>query len=891
MVPFQAPGLSLNPDSSGGLALPEAPPLDLKTPMRRCPSCGFNDEATVVVCVRCGYDHRAGRRLEDAHEAGAVSTRERVLGGTEEELYNLSRLAWISMLTPLGIGLAPFVFVRSLRCERKLGAMGELEVPLAQQVRVMATAGAVLWAAIGLFVAVTLSRGKGQDKVADAVTCRERLERVGRSLRAKAGDKPFPLKGTFPDALRALVGEGKGQLAASDLRCPQSRDLFRYHARERETLTPTTAADYVILWDQEPHPDEKGRRSFRALRFDGTVEVLNGKKPLDAALARKPFAGAPSSSGSAAQGGPSDGATSTASLPEGDEAWQRQEQRFMAFAKECDEIDPDLRNTELRVERDHFFERVGVPPQDLLPLLAKRKSLDVRRAAARMLTRAQLSDVFRRNLAKRLARDADQPTRFAAALTLRRIGQAEWLALMLDVYWQADEKLRPLAEQVLGEAAIVSKAATTEVLRAAAQLRRRMSISGDNAVVRLPPQAQANAVELLTDSSVQREARAVLYSAGPKALELLRRKLTSTNTKLRVEVFAVLDELQVSNTIKLPDYLALVEKEMDGGLQGRALRRLRDKRPPVPPELTTWVLETLRGGKASEQVKDVCRRVLAKVGRRDGVSSPEEQDEGLKLMIRDLTRPGDHDALVKELGASVRLTNVRIDRRILSAWPRIRQPQTRSRLVSLMLPRPQDESLQVILKAIEDDDQDVRTTALDVLWQAKAPRSEDFRRDAARVLAKRLKKERAPQARRTLLNLATGRYFCSKLDENDNNPTHSCSPQLLRALLGLSREKDESALRCLGTHPSRAVLDGLVDLLGRTKDDNYKSSVMSEIRNMSGVGIYSLDPKEWRREIGARQDRIKTRLKDRVRAEWRRELEVRKRAIKRREQLRKKQAG
>ena len=93
VIPFRDPGEEDgDADDLLSLAPPEPPPLEIRDPLRRCPSCGFQDEASVLVCVRCGYDFRTGRRLEDAHERSERSDRLRVADDASHELERLSGL-------------------------------------------------------------------------------------------------------------------------------------------------------------------------------------------------------------------------------------------------------------------------------------------------------------------------------------------------------------------------------------------------------------------------------------------------------------------------------------------------------------------------------------------------------------------------------------------------------------------------------------------------------------------------------------------------------------------------------------------------------------------------------------------------------------------------------
>lgn len=261
-VPFRTPG-AMSDDE--GLGLVGGAPLDLQAPLRRCPCCGFQDDADIVLCVRCGYDWRVGRRIEDAHEAGERSDRLRAVASADASLADLGRLAWVA-LSPLGLLLGPYVFARSLAMERRLRALGrDLDtLQHAQQVRVMAGAGSAAWLLVALFFAAfALREGRGGD-AALAVACEARLERIGRVVRGRLGARPWPgPERPFHEALWALSEGSRAPLAPSDLRCPLADDLYPYVGRATEELTPQVDPGYLVLWDREAHADALGRPSFR----------------------------------------------------------------------------------------------------------------------------------------------------------------------------------------------------------------------------------------------------------------------------------------------------------------------------------------------------------------------------------------------------------------------------------------------------------------------------------------------------------------------------------------------------------------------------------------------------------------------------------------------------
>ena len=840
----------------GGMVIPfrtpddpaPSPALDLAAPTRRCPSCGFADDATVVVCVRCGYDHRTGTRLSDPHEAAQESARLSLERSTQDEAAALTRLGLLS-LTPAGLLLGPYVLLRTTSLRSDLlskPAQGRLGAA-----RVQALGGFIVWAAALLGVFALLSQREERALVHDSTICQNRLVRAGAVARSQLE------RGAWPNPARHLrraledVAESDPRLAPSDLRCPIGDGLYSYRARDAEELTSGVDPGYLLLWDQEPHADAAGARTWRALRFDGQVETFTTERELEEALARTRFghlqgegegSGDPAGEGTTSPVGPTAGGAQRTQLA-----------RFVALADECDRRDPFLEQ-DLRVEEAVFSERTGVPTKEMLPLLLESKDPAVRRRAARMVSRCELPKGLRREWASELIQTRDPELRFAGGMALRRLGEP-WLGPVLQAGEQ-EPSLREASYRLAGKLAESGAAGCEAVLREARAIRQRQGAAGDAALFTLPPGAFSHVARYLADQELGDEAVAFLFSAGKQGRPAVEQALRDLDPEVRKRAFVVTLRLVEDAVFSLDEYLAAVESESAAEVQASALAPFLQA--PVAPtqQITGWLLAFLRkppGDPAGTKGRELLARV--------GVAPLPTEPGSAEQIVRDLAEEGDHDAVLGELASRTRLQDDSLDAVLEAVLPKIRAAEDRARVLELLEQRPYVGSLEASLASIGDEDEEVRVRALRVLLRGQGMRTDSVRRDIARQLARRLKDEEGPLARRSLLQLCEGRYYCGRYPDADKRAKHTCSSPLLGALKSLARGGDRAALRTLSTHPSRAAVDALLELMAGAKGD-YRVEIRELVAQVTGLQRYPPDAGVWRRELRKHQDAVDRSLEN-----------------------------
>ncbi|MGE0707825.1 MAG: hypothetical protein AB7N76_13050 [Planctomycetota bacterium] len=854
-----------------------APELALAAPTRRCPSCGFTDDATVVVCVRCGFDWRSGKRLADAHDAAEESARLQVLRDAASLVQALDAQGNLA-LTPAGLVLGPYVLLRSAAVPT--GELARGVVARLGRARWKALAGFGLWVAVVVMGLALLDRRRHAHAEHLSVRCTNRLELLGRVLQQQLADR-----GSFPAAQeghlrRALEGlaEHDPSFSGEDLRCPLSDSLSSYRCREQEQLTQGVSPDYLLLWDPLAHAEPEGEPVFRALRFDGTIERFPSEEALAAGTTRGRFAHlqgetpgepAPSRSGPSGEG-------SDPPRPSGN----AQIDRFVAFADECDRRDPVL-EAGLEVEDVVFSERTGVPARDFLPLLLDAKDGAVRRRAARMVARAELSKGQRRTLAQKMAKDADPVLRFAAAHVFRDLGEP-WLADMVWVVEASQDAVREAAQRLIGREALASAAGAEAVLRAAAKLRERQGAQGDDAVLPLPAAALIHVARFLGHKELGREAAASFYSAKKDGLEPLEGALKNLDPQVRAAALRVAMRFVQDHVLPLETYLARVESEGDASLQADALRPFVEERDSPTAALTAWVLAFLRRA-PQEPAQGTARELLARVGVPP---LAQQQPPGtLEQLVAGLADEGDRGALLSELASATRLRDQTLDGLVRKLWRKVTDPAVRVRLVDILEKRPYEGAMRTLLEAAEDDDEEVRTQALQGLLRGLGQRTDAYRRDAARALAKRLKDEKGVRARKLLFELAVGEHVCGRYPPPEKPARHACSAPFLAALKAQARDGDRTALRCLAGHPSEQALDALIELIGATPDGPYRNEVYQELSNMTGLAARTVDAKGWRKEVKAKHDQILRRFEQRAETERSALLSRNQRAVRRAEDL------
>lgn len=874
VVPFQDPGTSTDDGDDDLLASVGPPPLDIRDPLRRCPSCGLQDESSVVLCVRCGFDFREGRRIEDAHEQSERSARVRAVEHAEGEVQRLASLSWLA-LSPLGLVLGPYLLARSFALEPHARVMGR-DGRVLERVRGVAMLGLVLWIVTLGVLAVAVTRRSGSERERLDRECRARLERLGVQLAARVTEeRRFPAAGVaWAAALERLTAPG-----SPDLVCPVGGDLYPFQRRATEVLTPQTEAHYLVLWDRELHADANGTLLLRALRFDGKLETFRVRGDLEQAIARPAFAVTTPPPGPR-QGGAGEtppapgGATERPPGRDADRARLALES-FLAFAGGIDDSDPDF-SQGVTVDPELFTERVGVPHDELLPALLAGKDAEVRAQAIRMLARLTIPRDAALRRAQPLAKDDVAEVRLGAALCLLRHADPRWLTVMAGVADDAAvEETRRVALLWIGREATKGPLEARQVLLAAAALRKRSAAPGANAVLPLPDAALEYAVGLLEDKEVRREAAATLFSGGEAGVRALVPVLVPERPReLRAAAFDVLDRLRVGGFFSLDDYLQRAAEELDPDVRAGAVASLARETGPPPLAVLDWVLEALRRG-ATGPLRALCEGVLERAGHGEG-GAP-----ALQRMLDDLTREGDSRGVLEALGRPARQRDERLDDMLARRWDKIPDVATRMAAANLLAARPHEGAQRALLVAVADPAEDVRIEALRGLRESIAVRGPEHRREAARVLGQRLRSEDSPRALEHLYALAGGGTYCETVEAND----HRCATPIIRSLEQLVRKGDRGAMRALRGHPTEKVLDFLVTALEGTRDESLKQDMVGSLQALTGILMTSREGSEWRRLVSPPTPEVTTFLGEIMKVEARRLANLEERAKRRLEDL------
>ncbi|MBL4849629.1 MAG: hypothetical protein JKY65_29210 [Planctomycetes bacterium] len=829
-------------------------PLDLAVaePTHRCPSCGTTDDVSVVICVRCGYDWRTGERITDAHDEGFDADHELVLEGAVARALQVQRWGLVC-LTPLGVALGPVTLLKSLSAENEL-PNGSPEIAALAVARLQAAGGFVLWTAVIVLFAWWY-QGRGEEvQVHIAAQCEARLEHLGARIKQELEDEPtFPARAeSLRSALREIA-ETDPALNELHLRCPLAEGLYAYKSRDREELTQGFDAGYILIWDQESHPDKFGQAGYRALRFDGKVETFPDRESLEEGLARDPFGQLEAPDPSATP--------STKSSPAGRRSPKARRpaarlRRFVALAQECDRRDPWLEKG-LVVESLIFTERSGIPPQDLLPVALRSKDVAIRRYGARMLARSDLPPEKVAVFARDVARDKDLDVRFAIARALQR-ARRTFLIPLVPVIEESGQELREATLRLIGREAARGPAQAELVLRLMVTIRTQAQAGGDEAIFTLPKEALKNVAPYLGDPDVGIDARAVFLSAGKDAIEPLRSGFRSSDRNVRRGAFTVAQSLVEEGVLTLEGYLGFVRAELDPSVQAKGLEPFLKADLSPDKVLTAWLLSFLREAIPTGPVGVSARKLLARVGQG---AMPDAEPGTVEQLVDDLTVEGNHEAVLAELASDARLKDLQVDELLEAAWNQIPDALARRRLVDLLAARPYESAQRTLLNALTDPSPEVRAYAIQALLLQRALRSDRFRRDAARLIGKRLRKETDPLVRQRLLEFAQGKHVCGRYPSDDKAAKHSCSEPIMSYLRGQAKKGDRAALRCIGTHPSQQAVSGLIEVLKAvTRDRELRSDIISELNNLTGFGRVANDVAGWEKQRSKRSAQLAKRL-------------------------------
>lgn len=845
-------------DSDIGLAPPVerpalGPDLRLQNEVRRCPSCGFADDPSVVVCVRCGFDWRTQRRMQDAVEQEAVSQRRRQVDALDEEEAALQRLSWWA-LSPLGLFLGPWVVLQAGALQARLrgqsGAVG--------QARLIGGLGFAMWLVVGLLGLFVATRG---DPIGEAdAACRARMSVLARVAQAGRRGGKLPPGGKLADALSHLVP------AEADPRtwlvCPS--EPARPFSLQERTPPPDSPPGWLVAWDPAPHPagQDRQKKVWRAARLDGEVELFERLDELQKALdERRPGAGqgSPVTPTTPTTPGPTPGPSEPPApgLATG-EALEAQVAAARGVLRELEGVDPDL-SQGILMSPSVFTDRVGATPEALLGVLIWRKDPADRALAVGLAGRL---DLARQTITKLLAgvrSDRAPEVRFAGALALRRLGEPGWLPLLVGVgaVEGSESGIGERAVALVGVAVQSGPEALREVLLEEAKVRQSLGLKGDGTLFPLPAAVLPQAAQLLAEPGAGSEAAALLFSAEQAGLDLVLPLARSGPREQQLAALAVVDKFRLAGRVSLPDYLALIDAQPDPEAQAQGLTSLQEAVGPLPEPLVEWVLKRLRGGELSGPLQQACQAFLRRIG--EASLPPEVVTAGLTRLVEDLFLEGDHKAVLDELGR--RTAQEQLDGLIRERWDRLAKQtseELRVTLVRACRQRPWEGSVLLLLEAAEDPSETVRLTALQTLSSLIAVRNSEARRVGARVLANRLKgAEKSARAVEILYQLAAGGTYCTLGEQEDE---HRCSPALLRALQQQARKGEPRAIRALATHPSMDAVEALLGLLVDVKDVQQKLSIASALQNLTGISSNSPDPMFWKGQLSPVQPKTKNRI-------------------------------
>ena len=762
--------------------------LDLEVPVRRCPSCGFSDDAEVVVCVRCGYDWRAGARLEDAHEASDRSARRRAVSDAADTLGVLERLAPL-LWTPLAVALGPFVLVRTAGARGPRSGRTDAERQRVQRLRVLAAVGGGVWL-LALGVGVAAVRGASRGGEGAAALCRARLGRVQRAIaevRGRAGTFPADRSVRFPAAVRALTQGALPLLQPEDLVCPLGDGLYPYELRAGAVLDAEAAPDCVLVWDRATHGQAGEPVRVHALRIDGAVEVLIGRGALDDALrrpARRAQAAAPRADD--AEGPP------PAEVPDD---WAHLVARFGALADELEALGPSASMT---VSEEAFAERVGEAPTSFLTRAVREGDAGLQRRVAAMLARCELSRERRRALTAALRSSDDLELAWTALLAERRWDDPGWRGRALALAQAGSPEVQARARELLAREA-AGGADAVEALLAAGVAAGGGALAG----LALPPEALTHVARRLGQGRLGAAAEEVLVGSGPDGARATREALAAGPPAARLAGFRVLVALMREGALEAGSLLELAAAEAAPSVQAAVVADLAGEEP-IAAEVVDWVLELLRRG-APEEVRAPCARLLARVGQGRG----PEAAAALERLVLDLARPGDPAAVIEELAAPARRVDARIDAVLAARWDEL-QLGARRALPRALARRLQPEAARVLARALGDSDAEVVVAAAEALEKVQAPLDDDARAAVARGLAAAIEAGRSGAVSRALLDLARRPRLCAVLDDD---PAHTCTPELRAALAAAARSGERDAVRALAAHRNLEALEVLADLV------------------------------------------------------------------------------
>ncbi|MEZ6183986.1 MAG: hypothetical protein R3F62_03130 [Planctomycetota bacterium] len=484
-----------------------------------------------------------------------------------------------------------------------------------------------------------------------------------------------------------------------------------------------------------------------------------------------------------------------------------------------------------------FEARLGRPLQKALSEALNDGRPAVRRAGLRLAQRAALE--LPRPRLDGLARDPDYGVRLAAARLQRTLEDPAWGATLLSVAL-SDSALPAALARAEALEATADPAAAARLLEGASEVRRQLGRSDEEPILAWPKASLPHAAALLGNPTTRAEAYAVLHAGGDAAVEPLigvaRQPASGSGER---EALGLLATLTVEGACPLRRFLDTVEGVGDATAQTVALQTLTQQIRVPGADLTAWILEVLRTQPQSPLGRQLAP-LLADVGIAPGTD--------VAWLVEDLTRPGDHDAVLKELHSTRRAGDPELDRALRRTASRIKDPHTRLQVLDLAQARLFPDSLEILLDGLEDSDDALRLHAAKLLNTPNAPEPDDFRKRAAQVLATRLRNEREDAILELLYPLASGGRF-GWLRDKRKNAEYDLSNSLRDALRQNARKGSVDAVRALATHPSEKTLKTLIEVLDRTRESDVRLQILAALNRLTGWRKATDDPGHWKESL------------------------------------------
>jgi hypothetical protein len=837
------------PEGSGaGEGRLELKPLDEpETPLRRCPSCGFQDDPAIVICVRCGLDFRAPRGPEKPVPRPArpsKRTAERAKADflaiereVDERVARVETFAKVSFVPVVGLvpGLLALALgavggdeLRSLPAASRKGLESRLGAA-----RLMAVATMLIWLGLlGFYAFVYRPQQKLEIREQLARTCHAHLDSLGRwvrEVRDSRGRFPAEARATLADGLRDLADEH--ETGGAVLSCPLLGGEPYTVDAGLAAIESRTNDEYLILWDSAPHAEPEGALAWYALRADGHVEEFHTVASFEKARSR------PSEKFKAAEPAPVVRAEKPKTTAE-EVGFETRRQALFQLARELDAADPKL---EKPLAEADFQKRVGLSPPDALTQVVRYGDDDLRHVVARIVARLSVPGPEMLRLTTQLAHDADAETRWTLTLALKKAGAPAWLD---EASTLATDGLAPFSDQAL--ALLVAEAQSGKeglkrVLLRARERRHRTNVAAEQPIFALPPAVVGAAVELLADTDVAGEALALLAHGGPDVETALEPAFQSTEPRVRGLAFHALRSNLSWREAPLAPLHERLKTESDRGIRAAVLQTLLD---PVDAETVKRAIEAFREGAGTDPLASVCRRIFG-----------EAKDKACLLeMVKELDHPGPaRDEVLGELQKPTRVFDETVSA-VLAQKVLSFDQAGQETAVHLAAHRFDDGAYRLLLHvAAASTVAPMREAAWKALTDG-AFLSDKVRTEIQEELAARLLKEPDFATRGEIVTLL-GRY------EYRSTAGMNALEQLARR----SSEKEDLRERavaelCVSNDPrSVTILADLIDAL----TGQPKFLAISKLKAITNAPTQPSTTVEWRRIVHQTESELKKTLRER----------------------------